>query len=152
MIWSQRSFICVEKGIIFSTFKFSTLSAPIRSFLLEPIIFRQTFTWSSFCLSISWTRWICFSLFHFLNFSLQFFFCIIYLSKFLTFSFLTFFSFSFNFEERESKCFSYFKFFLKTITSASFCNRREFSSVTHWFATEIFSSYEKVFLDELSSF
>ena len=33
----------------------------------------------------------------------------------------------------------------------SFCNRRQFASLTHWFAKEIFSFDEEIFLDKLSS-
>lgn len=100
------------QGNIFRTFKCSTLNAPISSFLFEPTIFRQTFTYYFFKFFLIFHQldevdW--FFLF-FWKFSFSVFSHSIRLSKFFAYSLLNFFSFSFNSEGNE---FQFFFIFLK---------------------------------------
>ena len=91
LVWSWTFFILVGKVYnIFSTFKFSTVSAPNNLFFLNLLFSTQNLLnfKHSFWFSICWTSWNCF-LFPFLNFFWVFPIPSVLL-KFYTFSFLHF--------------------------------------------------------------
>ena len=85
---------------------------------------------SSFWFSISWTSWICFFLFDFDSFYFKFFSVPSVYQSFLHLVYLTFPPSPLILRKENHNLFYFFKVYVRTVTSTSFCNLREFSLVT----------------------